>query len=230
MKSPFAQASSRERKIKLFLWGGWGVGKTTLALQFPKPVLFDLDGGADLYGKKYSFDVIKSSNIVEIKNAIMWIAQNPRKYETIVIDPITVYWESLQKFWSDTFLRRIKGAQNKHEFFDLQPPQWNTIKQDMKGLFAKLNELNMNIVVTARETTKYKEGSYMKKEGIRPDCEKTTPYQFDTVLRLYRENGKYMALAEKDRTQSLPDQPFVADYNFIAEKFGLSKGEKNAEN
>ena len=43
MNSPFTHAQKRHRKIKLFLWGSYGVGKTSIALQFPKPVLIDLE-------------------------------------------------------------------------------------------------------------------------------------------------------------------------------------------
>jgi hypothetical protein len=43
--SPFQKAKSLDRRLKLFLWGDSGVGKTTLALQFPRPVVIDLEGG-----------------------------------------------------------------------------------------------------------------------------------------------------------------------------------------
>ena len=40
-RSPFQKARSLPKRLKLFLWGDSGVGKTTLALQFPSPVAKD---------------------------------------------------------------------------------------------------------------------------------------------------------------------------------------------
>ena len=88
--SPFAPAALKPRKIKLFLWGSWGTGKTITALQFPRPAVLDLDGGADLYGKKYKFDVLKSTSLAEIKKGIDYLVSNPGVYETLVVDPITI--------------------------------------------------------------------------------------------------------------------------------------------
>ena len=56
---PFQRASALSRRIKLLLWGDAGSGKTTLALQFPRPAMIDLEGGADLYGGKFDFDVFR---------------------------------------------------------------------------------------------------------------------------------------------------------------------------
>ncbi len=42
---PFRPATTTNRRLKLFLWGDSGVGKTTLALRFPHPTIVDLEGG-----------------------------------------------------------------------------------------------------------------------------------------------------------------------------------------
>lgn len=205
--SPFTLAEKRDKKIKLFLWGSWGVGKTTAALQFPKPVLLDLDGGADLYGDKFKFHVLKSANLVEIKNAIAYLCNNKTEFETLVIDPITIYWELLQKHWSDIFVKRLKGRNaHKHEFYEIGPKEWSTIKADFKALFNKLMELDMHVVVTGREAVKYLNNDFTKgTDGVKFDGEKSIPYIFDTVLRLYKENGVFKAVCEKDRTEKLKE-------------------------
>lgn len=217
VNSPFSSATAKERKIKLFLWGSWGVGKTTVGLQFPKPAVLDMDGGAELYGNKYNFDILKSTSLREIKLAVQFLIDNPGQYETLVLDPITIYWELVQKYWSAVFLNRIKGVRaNKHEFFDLGPREWATIKADFKGLFDRLISLDMHVVVTARETVKYKPGQFMVADGVKYDGEKSIPYIFDTVLHLYRDKEKYMALCSKDRTESLPCEPFECSYKILA--------------
>ena len=63
-ESPFQQAKSVTKKLKLFLWGPPGGGKTTLSLQFNKPVVIDLEGGSDLYGDAFQFDVLRATSIL----------------------------------------------------------------------------------------------------------------------------------------------------------------------
>ena len=227
-QSFFAPAHKRPRKLKIFLWGSWGTGKTTLALQFPAPVVLDLDGGAELYGDRYKFDVLRSANLVEIKNAIAFLVNGgEHNYQTLVIDPITVYWEILQKYWSDVFLRRNRDHKAyRYEFYDLGPKEWTTIKEDFKTLFNKLLELDMHVVVTAREAVKYKPGDFMVVDGVKFEGHKSLPYMFDTVLWMYREGPKYMALCSKDRAESLPVEPFEIEYKKLAKMLKIDQGNK----
>ena len=67
--SPFQEAESLEKRLKLFVWGDSGVGKTTLALQFPQPVVIDLEGGTDLYGDSFNFAVKRVSTAGEVVEA-----------------------------------------------------------------------------------------------------------------------------------------------------------------
>jgi len=62
--SPFQKAKSLDKRLKLFLWGDSGAGKTTLALQFPKPVVIDMERGTDLYGESFDFDVLRATTAV----------------------------------------------------------------------------------------------------------------------------------------------------------------------
>ena len=51
--SPFAPAGAAVKRLKLFLWGDSGVGKTTLALHFPMCVVLDMERGTDHYGDSF---------------------------------------------------------------------------------------------------------------------------------------------------------------------------------
>jgi len=131
--SPFQKAKTLGKRLKLFLWGDSGTGKTTLALQFPRPAVIDLEGGADLYGDNFGFDVLRASTADEVMEAVQWLLTHAHPYRTLVIDPITIYWDSLQKKWSDIFLRRNKGTKgHKFEYYDLQPRDWMTVKAELK--------------------------------------------------------------------------------------------------
>jgi hypothetical protein len=220
--SPFQKARSLKKRLKLFLWGDSGVGKTTLALQFPKPVVVDLEGGADLYGESFDFDVLRASTADEVMEAVQWLLAHPHSYRTLVIDPITVYWDALQKKWSEIFLRRNKGSKGyKFEFYDLQPRDWMTIKAEFKDLIRKLIALDMNVIVTARQKVQYADGAFMRAIGETFDGEKSLPYLFDTIVRLYRdEKGRFLGECLKDRSNKLPLGEFEVSYARFEELFG----------
>ncbi len=220
--SPFQKAKSLDKRLKLFLWGDWGTYKTRLALQFPRPAVIDMEGGADLYGEEFNFDVFRATTPEEVADAIDWLSSHKHDFRTFVIDPVTVYWEALQKKWSDIFLKRNKGSKGyKFEFYDLQTKDWLTIKAEFKAILRRLSALDMNVIVTARQKTHYKEGSFMVASGETFDAEKSLPSLFDTVVRLYLdENGKSMAVCLKDRSNKLPKEPFEAKYEVFESLIG----------
>jgi hypothetical protein len=230
VESPFRKAEKMEKRLKLFLWGPSGCGKTTLALRFPKPVVIDLERGTEPYGgvvdtasnREFEFDVRQTTNPDEAETLVDWLLTNPHDYRTLIVDPITVYWEALQKKWSDIFLKRNKGGKGyKFEFYDLQPRDWNTIKGEYKEFTRKLLALDMNVIVIARSKVLYEEGAFMKSSGETFDGEKTLPFLFDTHLRLWKTpDGKFMAETVKDRTNRLPQGTFEVSYTLFEEKYG----------
>ena len=220
--SPFQKAEMRSKRLKLFLWGDAGVGKTTLALQFPKPVVIDLEGGTDLYGDAFDFDVLHAQTADAVMEAVEWLLTHRHPYRTLVLDPITVYWDALQKKWSDIFLRRNKGSKGyKFEFYDLQPRDWLTIKAELKDLVRKLIALDMNVVVTARQKAQYADSGFMKIIGETFDGEKSLPYLFDTIVRLFRgAQGQFLGACLKDRSNKLPPGEFEMSYALFEQVFG----------
>ena len=220
--TPFSPASESNRRLKLLLWGDTGSGKTTTALQFPNPAVIDLEGGTEHYGSAFRFDVLKATAADDINAAVDSLFGDGHDYRTLVIDPITQYWEALQKKWSDIFLRRNKGSKgHRLEYYDLQPRDWMTIKAEHKEFIRKLIQLDMNVIVTARQKTLYADQGFMRAVGETFDGEKSLPYLFDSILRLYRDDkGRFMAENIKDRTNKLPHGLFEISYQILADRLG----------
>ena len=228
---PFQKAKLLSKRLKLFLWGDTGVGKSVTSLQFPKPVVIDLEGGMDLYGEAFDFDVLRANTADEVMAAVDWLLTNKHSYRTLVVDPVTVYWDSLQKKWSDIFLRRNKGSKGyRYEYYDLQVKDWLSIKAEFKELIRKLIALNMNVIITAREKTKYREGSFMVAIGETFDGEKSLPYMFDTIIRMYvDEKGRHMGSCIKDRSNKLPAEPFECSYPVLEKFFGKENLDRDSK-
>jgi len=232
---PFEVATPGVKRLKLFIFGMYGVGKTPLALQFPAPIAIDLEGGMDHYKhmfyQPHSQNYLKTASADKVMEAVEWLLTHKHGYRTLIIDPITIYWEAVQKKWSDIFmLRNKKGTGYKHEFYEFQTRDWNTAKSEVKDLMRKLMLLDMNVIVTAREKTKYKDGAFMVSVGETFDAEKNLPYYFDTIVRMYKNNeGKVMGHCERDRTKRLPaDKDFPCTYDMFKELIGEDNLNKEA--
>lgn len=223
--SPFQSTEASGKRLKLLAWGDTGVGKTTLAKSFPGVALIDMDDGSRHYK---GFDVLRATDADSIMAAVDWLLKGKHEYRSLVIDPITIYWDALQRKWSDIFLNRNKGGKGyKFEFYDMQPKDWITLKSEHKELLRKLIQLDMNVIVTAREKTLFSDDGGMKKLGETFDGEKSLPYLFDTVVRLYRgSGGSYMTNVKKDRTGLLPKEDFPTSYSVFAHAFGLDNLER----
>ena len=218
----FQPAGETNRRLKMLCWGDNGTGKTTMGIQFPNPAVIDLEGGTEHYGGDFQFDVLKATEADDVNAAVDGLLTQDHDYRTLVIDPITLYWDALQKKWSDIFLRRNKGSKgHRLEFYDLQPRDWMTIKAEHKELIRKLIQQDMNVIVTARQKTLYADQGFMRAVGETFDGEKSLPYLFDTILRLYRDDkGRFMAENLKDRTNKLPSGHFVISYQILEDRLG----------
>jgi hypothetical protein len=184
--------------------------------------MIDLEGGSDLYGDKFEFAVLHASTPAEVDRAVTWLSENPHEYQTLIVDPISVYWEALQRKWSDIYLRRNPGVRgNKHEFYEMGPKEWLPIKAELKDLLRRIVALDLHVVVTARSKPRYADGGFMRVIGETFDGEKSLPYIFDVVLRLYHErDGRFLADVVKDRTGRLPTSPFESRYERLQELLG----------
>jgi hypothetical protein len=219
---PFQSAAATQRRLKLLVWGDSGMGKTTLALCFPGVVVIDLEDGTAHYGGAFKFDVLKATTADEVMQAVDWLLTHPHSYRTLVIDPITIYWEALQSKFNGIFLQRNKGGKGHHgDFYEMQPRDWVTLKAEFKELVRKLIALDMNVIVTARQKSQYADAGFMRVVGDTFDGEKSLPYLFDTILRLYRDDtGRFMAENLKDRTNKLPRGKFEVSYDLIEKCLG----------
>jgi len=71
------------KKVSMIISGVPGIGKTTLALSSPKPLLIDLDGGISRVEAVYRKDVLIANNYEELMDDLH---SDLSEYETIVID------------------------------------------------------------------------------------------------------------------------------------------------
>lgn len=214
----FPKAKSIDKRLKLLLWGGSGVGKTVLSLQFPGVCLIDADKGSDHYADDFDFGIERPQSFVELMKLVEWLAKGDHEFVTLVIDQMSWVWEVVQEKWRDALMAKRKirdAAQFSFAFGD-----WKFIKGEHKLLIRRLHSLDMNVILLARSKTEYSDTEMAKATGDKPDCENNLPYEMDTVCHLRREvrqGGEefYFALQSKDRTHKLPK----TEFEFSADMF-----------
>jgi hypothetical protein len=206
------------KRLKLFMFGPAGVGKTTAAIQFPNSYIIDCEKGTENYDKLITASgsaVFQTTDIHEVIAEVKALLTEPHDYRTLVIDPITTVYNDLldkceQKVGAD--FGRHYGAANK----------------EMKRLANLIMALDMNVVVTAHAKTEY--GQNLAKIGYTFDGWKQLDYWFDLVIELGKKGKKRYGKVTKTRLESFPDEDtFEWSYEAISKRYSIDILEREAQ-
>ena len=200
--SLFTQAEKDPKRLKMYVFGESGTGKTVTSLKFPSPVMIDAEKGSDFYGGSYNFQRLQSSSPKIVSQAIDELLKNPAEFKTFIIDPFTVIYDKIVD--AQVNKQRMKTGNPSYE---IQPLDYKHIKGAVKSLVYRILALDMNVIITARSKPLYSnaDGEFMKVIGTTAEGPKELPYMFDVLLELSVESdGTRLAHVHKDRTGRLP--------------------------
>lgn len=223
-----------QKRLKLFLYGPAGVGKTTAAIQFPNAVVIDMEKGTENYSKtiaKSGSIVLQTTNPDEVKAEIKTLLTEKHPYKTLIIDPMTAFYNALQEKWSRIFEKHAT-SEKQAELQDFGMRYWGRVKSEYKSVQRMLMALDMNILVTSHQKDIY--GAGMSKIGVGPDSMKGDEYFFDYVFQLQADKDKKARMANtvKERAEiganKFPDQ-FVWSYDNFLKFYGRDIIEKDSE-
>ena len=211
--------TNKTKRLKLFMYGDAGVGKTTAGLKLPKPYIIDAERGTENYHKeinKVGGAVFNTTDILEVIEEVRKLSTEEHGFKTLVIDPITpLYFDLIDKCELEvgSEFGRHYGEANKY----------------MKRLINLIMRLDMNVVVTAHAKVVY--GDDMKKLGITFDGWKKLDYIFDLVLELRKQPPtKRYAKVVKTRIESFPDgETFEWNYDSLTERFSQVELERDVD-
>lgn len=241
--SLFKRASKVRKKFKVCYYGGTGTGKTLSALTFPKPAYIDMEGGVDWYiGRQIipeqntDFMLLQTESAIEVIKAIDEIKEivkkDPDEIQSVIIDPISVFWDALQ----DGFIRKLQA---KNRDAEIKFQHWKTIKAPYKRAITTLINLPVHLVLVGREASKYKmEKGQLTEDGVTIQTEKDTPYIADIFVRFFKQRSgdgtRFLAEVEKDRTNMMQEGARVENLTFqhllsLAEEQGLLDSIKGSQ-
>ena len=205
------------KRLKLFMFGPAGVGKTTAAIQFPNSYIIDGERGTENYDKlitESSSAVFQTTDINEVLQEVKALLTVRHDFRTLVIDPITpIFNDLLDKCESQVGadFGRHYGAANK----------------TMKRLANLIMNLDMNVIVTAHAKAEY--GLNLSKLGYTFDGWRQLDYWFDLVVELGKKGKKRHAKVVKTRVETFPDEDvFEWSYDAIKKRYDASILEREA--
>jgi hypothetical protein len=205
------------KRLKLFMFGPAGVGKTTAAIQFPNSYIIDCEKGAENYDRLITDSgsaVLQTTDMQDVISEVKALLTEKHDFRTLVIDPITtVYNDLLEKceLKVGTDFGRHYGEANK----------------TMKRLANLIMALDMNVVVTAHSKKEY--GDNLRVLGHTFDGWRQLDYWFDLVIELGKKGKKRFAKVVKTRVDSFPDEDvFEWSYESVKKRYDIAMLEKEA--
>lgn len=217
-----------QKRLKCLFYGPAGSGKTTAAIQFPRPYLIDTERGAendqyvkllDAQGGAYLFTTDPDELIAEIKSLI----SERHEYRTVIIDPLTVVYNNLLE---------AGIAEKGEEFGRYKIPADRKIKQ----LLELLLRLDMNVIITSHAKPRWVRSKDAQgrdtavQEGNTFDCYGRLDYLFDLVFEVMLRGRERVGLVRKTRCAGFPDgEVFPFGYDEIAERYGRDVLERDAQ-
>src|SRR5436853_3917162 len=206
------------KRLKMFMFGPAGVGKTTAAIQFPNSYIIDGERGTENYDKLITASgsvVFQTTDINEVLAEVKALLTVKHDFRTLVIDPITPIFNDLL----DKCETQVGADFGRH---------YGAANKTMKRLANLIMNLDMNVIVTAHAKTEY--GANLSKLGYTFDGWRQLDYWFDLVIELGKKNKKRLAKVVKTRVETFPDDDiFEWSYDAIQKRYDITMLEKAAE-
>ena len=216
-----------EKRLKVLFYGAPGVGKTTAAIQFPKPYLIDTEKGSenDQYVKLINESgglVFKTADFDDFTTEVRSLLNEKHEYKTLIIDPLTILYKDLLDKCSKN---RISDKDPDGTAFG---GHYSVANKKMDQLLNLLLLLDMNVIITSHSKNEY--GANLTVLGQTFDCYKKLDYLFDLSLEVQKRGKERVAIIRKTRIENFPDgEVFPFSYKEIAKRYGHEMLEKEAK-
>lgn len=214
-----------EKRLKLFLYGPAGVGKTTAAIQMPNPYIIDTEKGTEqkAYVEKIQAvggAVFRTTSASELLDELKSLMTEKHTYKTLVIDPVTNIEDGIIADANDKYKANEKEGGDRRV--------WGDRDRVMRRIRSMLLNIDMNVVITAHGKIEY--GDNFTKLGQTFEGWKKWPYIFDLVLELDNQGKRRVAVVKKSRmAMEFPDgDQFEWSYEELSKRYNPNIMEKDA--
>ncbi len=219
-----------EKRLKALFYGMAGVGKTTAAINFPRPYLIDTEKGAEnsqyisiLENKGGA--VFQTNDFDDLIKEVTALLKEKHEYKTLIIDPLTTLYNDLL----DKCANQLKSSSKEKDATGTEfGRHYGEANKKMKHLLNLLLRLDMNVIITAHSKNEY--AGNMSVVGTTFDCYKKLDYLFDLVFEIQKRGKERVGIIKKSRIEAFPDgETFPFSYDEIAKRYGRDILEREAK-
>lgn len=184
------QKPTGPKRLAVLFFGDSKAGKSRSALSFPKPAVIDYeDGATDWFANDFEFESAHVKSLVE-GEALLGDLRGCN-FKTLVEDGLSAAHY------------RLMDA-HKDDDGKVKSQAWPQIKLTERSHALKMRDCGLHYVATAREKAEYyKAGEVMRNgkaatgkefavKSAAPDYDEDITHEFDLVIRLFKENGKFL--------------------------------------
>lgn len=185
--------------IKMLVYGQPGIGKTTIALSSPNPVLFDFDGGVSRINKAHQCPTLQVESWEQVLDALTELEQ-ANDFKTIVVDTAG----KMLDFMSDYIMRNDPKMKMRDGSLALKG--YGQRKVMFVNLLKRVSMMGKHIVFVAHE----KEDKDGETRIVRPDMSGSSLGDLLKELDLVgymQAYGKTAPSAGHRRSGSMPRTP-----------------------
>lgn len=129
-----------QKTVSMMVYGQAGMGKTTLALSAPKPLLLDFDNGVKRVNENHLNDSIGIVQVSCWQDVLNVLEEDLSDYQTIVVDTVGKMMD---------FIISFRCGQKQPKVQD-----WTSINTDFKNFVDRLKSLGKHIIFVAHRDTR----------------------------------------------------------------------------
>lgn len=213
--------------MKVLAYGFEGTGKTLFALSFPDIILIDTEAGSTFYlGGKEGENVkgvLRTQGYKKYEDALSEVARDWDKLEmqTLVTDSVTKLRQNLSDTVINVDVKRNKrnGMADAELNSNLSMRSWGKIGEISKRHQNIKIDLSNNVNIVDIAQAKEIKDDNQQVIDIRPDMDKSSPYDYDLKLFLFTKKDsdgttKFYARVDKDRTKKYKTGEIIENPSF----------------
>lgn len=207
-------------RFRALIYGNKGVGKTHFTVSIPSVYYIDTEGSLKYKRFVEKLEANKSDSVAlyeleEIIKEVKELISTKHDYKTLVIDSISFPYNLLSHLEVERLTKKNPDKEGTEFGANMAKAKRLTFH-----LGILLTRLDMNVIVTAHEKTKYLDGKEMGKE---PDVNEKMGYALGTQIHLRLQGKAVKAFVEKSRYSELKNQELIDfddGYGVIKKLFG----------
>lgn len=225
--SLFEKPTKKSAGMKVLAYGFEGTGKTLFALSFPDIILIDTEAGSTFYlsgeeGKNVK-GVLRTQGYKKYEEALNEVARDWDKLEmqTLVTDSVTKLRQNLSDTIINVDIKRNKrnGMADAELNSNLSMRSWGKIGEISKRHQNIKIDLSNNVNIVDIAQAKEIKDDNQQVIDIRPDMDKSSPYDYDLKLFLFTKKDsdgttKFYARVDKDRTKKYKTGDIIENPSF----------------